>query len=160
MGCIHGLQQQHVTTWEQSKAPLWHAVKDLLLWGECEFTLALKNVFANTFICAAKNNATSSFWLKEQGLALPSARASAVLQQEKGNHMKYVWVTAMRPLHPQSPGKGKAQWLECQLEQQHISQALVLFWNLMLVAGKWCSMMFCVGEHPLLFLQQLSEKML
>lgn len=42
------------------------------------------------FIYAAKNNAMSSFWLREQGLDLTSARASAVLQQEKGNRMKYI----------------------------------------------------------------------
>lgn len=59
----------------------------------------------------------------------------------------------MRPLYPQTLGKGNAQWFERQLEQEQIGQALMLFWNLMLVAGKWCSVMFCEGEHPLLFLQ-------
>lgn len=59
----------------------------------------------------------------------------------------------MRLLYPQTLGKGNAQWFERQLEQEQIGQAPMLFWNLMLVAGKWCSVMFCEGEHPLLFLQ-------
>lgn len=96
---------------------------------------SLKNVFANTFTYAAKNNAMSSFWLREQGLDLTSARASAVLQQEKGNRMKYIWVPAMRLLHPQALGKGNATviWVSARAVANGSSPYAVLRFN----AGSW-----------------------
>lgn len=74
------------------------------------------------------NNAMSSFWLT-------SARASAVLQQEKGNVMKYIWVAAMRLHHPQALGEVKAVliWASAAAVANRLSPYTIL----RLHAGSW-----------------------
>lgn len=102
-----------VGIWEQSRAsPFLMCNQGSVATGwMCLFTVALKNVFANTCISAAKNSTRSHCACAARaGLELTSVRASAVLQRKKGNEMKIQVSCSYVPASPTGQIQALVQW--------------------------------------------------
>jgi len=130
------------------------------------FTRALKNVFANTCIYAAKNNAATSFWPSCERRVWSRRRRGEVLLCSRRKERPWNidesqrWDCIARGL----VGKETPRWSGQQPERQQIRRASRAVFRLCAsgwkMAGKWCSPVFRVGERWLLPLRRLPGRML